>query len=70
MFQVRYRSPTADTETGTESETKEPGAEVTISKEEYEFLTTRIHESEELANKRVELGLAQVITLLCNMLWY
>jgi hypothetical protein len=32
-------------------------------------LTTRIHESEELANKRVELGLAQVIILLCNMLW-
>lgn len=69
MFQVRFRSPTADTETGTESETKEPGAEVTISKEEYEFLTTRIHESEEMAKKRVELGLAQVITLLCNMLW-
>lgn len=68
MFQVRFRSPTADTETATESETKEPGAEVTISKEEYEFLTTRIHESEELANKRVELGLVQVIILLCNIL--
>lgn len=68
MFQVRFRAPNADTGTGSETETQEPGTEVTISKEEYEFLTTRIHEFEELANKRVELGLAQVIILPCNML--
>jgi hypothetical protein len=57
-LQVRFSSHNHDAE----AEVNEPGAEVTIPHEEYQALTRKAREVEELANKRVAMAMAQVMS--------
>ena len=59
-LQVKLSSHDPDAE----AEVKEPGAEVTIPHEEYQALTRKAREVEELANKRVAMAMAQVMSRL------
>lgn len=63
FLQAKYRSSTSVANADISSEVaegKELGAEVTISRDEYEALKTNTHELEELANRRVAVAIAQV----------
>jgi hypothetical protein len=56
FFQIKYIKE----KESTNRDNVQAGQEVTHSHEEYEVLTRKMHEAEELANKRVAAAIAQV----------
>jgi hypothetical protein len=56
FFQIKYIKE----KDSTNRDNVQAGQEVTHSHEEYEVLTRKMHEAEELANKRVAAAIAQV----------